>query len=350
MKNNLDSNHNQPNNNNQGIINYLESIGITAVGFCSTKPFEGYANFIVDHHQKSVGHSVYLEHSFNKDKNDMSWFDPKTVFEGGKSIIVVLLPYNLQRIGRSVKPNPLLKKDNASKISEAAIFLDYHRLMFEKLNGLRNFIMVNHNADSVCFCDFGPLNDKAILARTGLVKIGRNSLLLHPSYGSRFYIGYVITELECMTHDLDIMDREALFHPYCQECGRCAASCPNNAIIDFGHLHSSQCISYLTQSKEWTIEMALNENQEHLITDPKKRYRPYNLSGYAYGCDICQLVCPLNGKSLKEYTYEACVSADVTKEEIEALSQKEFKESYGKTSAGWIGKKRFLRNIDWNNQ
>jgi epoxyqueuosine reductase len=330
---------------NQNIVQYLNTIGITAVGFCDAKPLSDYANFIVKQHQNNKQHEIYLEPSFEKTLKDTSWYSPENSLPTAKSIIVILLPYNMNcqpthRGNHSQRGNV-----GKSKLSQASIFKDYHVLMFEKLNSLRNFITVNYECDSVTFCDFGPLNDKAVALKTGLVKLGRNSLLLHPTFGSRFYIGYVVTELDCNAtsqastqphEEVVTQNLEPYHHPYCQQCGRCKASCPNQAIESFGYLKSSQCISFLTQSNEWTLEDATSLEQ------------PINLSGYAYGCDICQLVCPLNGKSLEAYTYEAYVKEAISLEEIETMSQKEFKATYGATSVGWIGKKRLIRNIVLN--
>ncbi len=120
-------------------------------------------------------------------------------------------------------------------------------------------------------------------------------------------------------------------HPYCETCGKCANACPNKAIQKHGHLIGERCISYLTQSNDWDK-----------LTD-------MTLSGYIYGCDICQMVCPLNKIDLSEkYSYEPVIGEYVELEDIEKLSNREFKAIYNNSSAGWIGKKRFIRNIKEN--
>lgn len=323
---------------NNEIIKYLDKMGITAVGFCDVKPLTGYADFILKEHQGLQSSSVYLDISHQNQNETSDWFTPLALLPTAKTIIVVLLPYNLgvvNSVDRKVRDQG--SEVHASKLSQGSIFEDYHHIMKRNLDGLRNYITVNFGKESLFFCDFGPFNDKAIALKSGLLKVGRNSLLYHPKYGSRFYIGYLITELECETNTFRIdqyNDWEALFHPYCSHCGRCQASCPNKAIERFGHLKSAHCISFLTQSKEWTLEEAIEGHVE-------------SLSDYAYGCDICQKVCPLNGISLEEFAREPLVPEKITIEDL-ILTKKEFKERYGKTSVGWIGKSRLERNIRWN--
>jgi len=340
---------------NIAIKDYLNLYGITEVGFCDTKSLEGYAEFIENKHRENEtnkankAYEVYLEHSYNQTKEQRKWYDPLHSFPKGKSIVVILFPYQLER----PKANSLhrqLDQGNrvVSKISRASLFEDYHRSIGRTLEGLRNFIMVNYRKESMVFCDEGPLNDKAIALKTGLLHIGRNSLLLHPHYGSRFYIGYLITELECdttLSQTLTYETYNALWHPFCHACGKCQASCPNQAIEDFGHLSSQRCIAFLTQSKEWSIDYS-NEEDGQINVQPEGM-KP-NLSDYVYGCDICQFVCPLNGRPLNTYAYAPLVDEYVSAQDIENLSNKQFNNIYGKTSAGWIGKKRFLRNVRWN--
>lgn len=337
---------------NEAILQYLNTLGISAVGFCDAEPLAGYADFILNqHHNESKDnalHTTYLDVYRQSDIRLKEWFDPKAVFPSGKSIIVILYPYHLETRKLSSVTKELSDKKNRSEesvteneeyslLSKASVFKDYHKSMTDIMSSLHNYIMVNFGKESAAFCDFGPLNDKAIALKTGLVKIGRNSLLYHPKFGSRFYIGYLITELECehASYSLNTAaEWQTYLHPFCSKCGKCMASCPNKAIQDFGYLTASKCIAFLTQSKEWTLEQAINGGVE-------------SLGGYAYGCDICQIVCPLNTIPLTQYVRHPLVNERIDLSDLQ-ISNKIFKESYGQTSVGWIGKKRLERNLLWN--
>lgn len=321
----------------EAIIEYLLKKGITAVGFTNGNPLLEYAFFIEEKHRDKA---VYFEPSFQKTLTDTSWYTPSDHLSGVKSIITILLPYHLGLTRGEKKPELALSK--------ASIFSDYHKMLEIQLESLSEFIQKTYHKNSIYYCDTGPLNDKAVLLKTGTVKLLRNSLLYHHNYGSRFYIGYLLTELELDTNEIKEFDKclreyipleldaykhkslsiESLFHPFCSQCGRCMAACPNKAIQTHGHLDSKRCISFLTQSNEW----------DRLGED-------LTLNGYVYGCDICQLVCPLNGKDLsKSYGYDKVVSEEVSLEALEQMTNREFKNIYQSSSAGWIGKKRFIRN------
>ncbi|MFM7078875.1 MAG: epoxyqueuosine reductase, partial [Bacteroidota bacterium] len=65
-------------------------------------------------------------------------------------------------------------------------------------------------------------------------------------------------------------------------CTRCIDACPTDAIIKPYVVDGSKCISY------FTIEL-----KESIPQDMKGKFE-----NYAFGCDICQDVCPWNRFSL----------------------------------------------------
>lgn len=67
-------------------------------------------------------------------------------------------------------------------------------------------------------------------------------------------------------------------HDYCGTCNRCVEACPTGAIVDPYVVDGSKCISY------FTIEL-----KDELPEEYKGKFK-----NWAFGCDICQQVCPWN--------------------------------------------------------
>jgi epoxyqueuosine reductase len=111
-------------------------------------------------------------------------------------------------------------------------------------------------------------------AKAGLGVIGENTLLINPDYGSWVFIGEIVTTLP-----IDTAKNTGLHR--CIGCGKCVAACPAGILgrLDFD---KTKCLSNITQSKG-----ELTPQQTKLI----------KASGCAWGCDICQSVCPMNNNA-----------------------------------------------------
>ena len=112
--------------------------------------------------------------------------------------------------------------------------------------------------------------DKAWAAKAGLGWVGKNSNLIHPKNGSFFFIGELILDLE-LEPDLAIRD-------HCGTCTACIDACPTEAIVAPYVVDGSKCISY------FTIEL-----KDAIPTEMKGQF-----DDWAFGCDVCQDVCPWN--------------------------------------------------------
>lgn len=156
-------------------------------------------------------------------------------------------------------------------ISRYALGRDYHKLIRNRLKQLAERIEQQLGAYGYRpFVDSAPVLERPLAAKAGLGWVGKHSLLLHPSAGSWFFLGELLVDLPLPVDQ-----------PLTQDCGHCVACitmCPTGAIVAPGVVDARRCISYLTIELKESIPL---------------EFRPL-LGNRIYGCDDCQLVCPVN--------------------------------------------------------
>ena len=201
------------------------------------------------------GQMSYMENHFDKRLN------PNLLVEDSKSVISLLLNYY---------PSEFQNEDSY-KISKYAYGQDYHFVIKEKLKELLFSIQENIGAVSGrAFVDSAPVLDKAWAAKSGLGWIGKNSNLITQKVGSFYFIAELIIDLE-LEYDTPTTD-------HCGTCTACLDACPTQAIIAPYQVDGSKCISY------YTIEL-----KENIPLEMKGK-----MDNWAFGCDVCQDVCPWN--------------------------------------------------------
>ena len=231
------------------------SCGISKAGFLEEEAprLENYLN------KQMHGQMSYMENHFDKRLN------PTLLGDDSKSVISLLLNYYPQEIqSRSVGTD-------SYKISKYAYGQDYHFVIKEKLNELLHFIQTEiGEVSGRAFVDSAPVLDKAWAAKSGLGWIGKNSNLLTKQVGSFYFIAELIVDLD-LEYDNATTD-------HCGSCTACIDACPTEAIVAPYVVDGSKCISY------FTIELKDNIPQEM-----KGKF-----DDWAFGCDVCQDVCPWN--------------------------------------------------------
>ncbi len=207
------------------------------------------------------GKMKYMENHFDKR------LDPRKLVPGAKSIIS--LTYNYF--------NDNFQKDkNAPKISKYAYGSDYHLIIKKKLKILfkelkKNFGDINGRV----FVDSAPIMEKPWAAKSGLGWIGKNTNLISQKIGSYYFLAEIIVDLE-FEYDTPVTD-------HCGSCRACIDSCPTGALDIPYQIDASKCISYLT------IEL-----RDEIPSEFKGK-----MDNWAFGCDVCQDVCPWNRFSQK---------------------------------------------------
>ncbi len=155
--------------------------------------------------------------------------------------------------------------------------------------------------------------DKAWAVRAGLGWLGKHSNVITKEYGSWFFIGEILLNLE-LEYDNKIVE------DHCGTCTACLDACPTNAIVAPYVVDSKACLSYAT------IELRSDELPAEISE---------NLNGWLYGCDICQDVCPWNRfeKPTQETRFQPRtdnVSPDLDK--IISLSHEEYVEKFRRSA------------------
>jgi len=188
---------------------------------------------------------------------------PNQFLPGAQSVIIILQNYFTSENQEDPK---------APVISKYAFGRDYHKVVRGKLKRLKLFIdAISTGIKSKIFVDSAPVMERSLARNAGLGWIGKNSLLLSRKYGSFFFIGGIMTNLE--------LEPDSRKKDNCGDCTRCIDECPTGAIVSPGIIDSRKCISYLT------IEYKGNAIPSLFKSFFKNR---------VFGCDICQDVCPWN--------------------------------------------------------
>lgn len=205
--------------------------------------------------ENKQGEMKYMENYFDKR------LDPRLLVDGAKSVVSLLYNYYPGETQNSGAP----------KISKYAYGKDYHEVikdkLFEFLSSIKGTV---GDVNGRAFVDSAPVMDKAWAAKSGLGWIGKNSNLINKNNGSFFFIAELIIDLD-LEYDGPLAD-------YCGTCTRCIDACPTDAIVAPYVVDGSKCISYLT------IEL-----KENIPAEFKDK-----MQGWAFGCDVCQDVCPWN--------------------------------------------------------
>lgn len=228
--------------------------------------------------------------------------------------IVLFIPYMTEE---------KMKLSKKSNLSSHACSMDYHliakNLMSNIVMDLKNEYPENNYYIQ---CDNGPYNERFFAIKSGLGKKSINSTIINDIYGSYGFIGLIITD--AMIKEYKTQEK------HCNHCGECIKKCPSKAISSEG-IDFNRCISYLTQKKK------LSESEEQLLKSQNK----------IFGCDVCQEVCPENKN--KKYSniedFKRDLLYNIELEDIEYLSNREFKRKFSDRNFSWKGKNIIARNI-----
>jgi len=213
---------------------------------------------------------------------------------------------------------PYYKKGERSNISEYAKSRDYH-LFIKELTARAGEVL---EVPFACFADTSPIDEVGAALYSGLGCVGKNGLIINDRYGSFVFIGEFFFPKDtdpCFFEGITERDT----HQKCLECDACIKACPTGGIND-----KSVCVSCINQKKK------IDSDEEMIIRE----------SGSAWGCDVCQEVCPMN-------RFEETPISFFRENRIERLDEKTLKSllssgEFKSRAFSWRGEEVLWRNLE----
>jgi epoxyqueuosine reductase len=278
--------------NNDILTKYATELGFDLVGFAPAEKLSSEAEHLSEWLQKKFNAGMtYMERNYDKR------IDVNEILPGAKSVISLGLNY--------YKDSPPPPEDHG-KVSRYAWGKDYHYIMWDKLDILiKKLKEVEPSLEAISYVDTGPVMDKAWAVRAGLGWQGKHTNIINKEIGSWFFIANIITNYDFLP--------STVVEDFCGSCTACLDACPTDALTPY-ILDANKCISYLTI-----------ENKGDISEEFKGKFE-----GWAFGCDICQDVCPWNKKfsqisPVEEFEPE---NTSLSPEEILLMDEQQFKTKY----------------------
>ena len=263
-------------------------------------------------------------------KRDASFFtNPFNLLEEARSIILFLFFYEDSSYKLLDCPSGF------GRVARFAYGKNYHKVIKKHLVNIANKIGEELRKENLeedfkyrVFVDAVPISERVFAKEAGLGFLGNSSMLVNPDFGTYFFIGEIVTNLEIT----DVPKNEEFKHD-CNICNSCQKACVNK-VKEKGFFDVNRCTSYLTIEKKGIIK----KDDWHL------------LGNWIFGCDFCQTSCPFNKKG-KSVSKKLELGTSVTenglidlKDLLEINDDDEFLKRYNGTSFMRAKRENIIRN------
>jgi epoxyqueuosine reductase len=195
--------------------------------------------------------------------------DVRAVLPSARSVICLGTVYNTDRPYSTEILDP-----GAAMLARYAWGDDYHLVIQDRMSVLAAWMRERGGPDveTRAYVDTGPVQERVYAQYAGLGWIGRNTCVINPDLGSWLFLSEILCSVP-LEPDAPALDQ-------CGSCRLCIDACPTGAIVEPYVLDSTRCLSYLTIELKGDIP---NDQRE-------------TMGRHAYGCDVCQEVCPWNAQ------------------------------------------------------
>lgn len=252
-------------------------VGMAAIGFAPASPMVVARRAIEQ--RKAAGLDAGMQFTFRAPSRST---DPGRSLPAAASLVVGAWPYGpvrgasdeaagTQPLERGVD-SPARPVAHVARYAQHDNYADLRAALATlaqllKGYGWRARVIVDDNA----------LVDRAAAQLAGLGWFGKNCNILLPGRGSWFILGSVVTNAQLPASE-PVSDG-------CGRCRRCHVACPTGALVSPGVLDARKCLAWLLQAPgPFPFE-----------------YRQA-LGGRIYGCDECQICCPVNKRATRGAT------------------------------------------------
>ncbi len=210
-----------------------------------------------------AGEMQYLQRSADRRA------DVRAVMPSAKSVICLGTIYNTDRPYSTEIAEP-----SAALIARYAWGVDYHDVIQQRMNHLIGWMRERAGSEIELrpYVDTGPVQERVYAQYAGLGWIAKNTCLINLELGSWLFLSEILCSL-ALEPDAPALDQ-------CGTCRLCIDSCPTGAIVEPYVLDATRCLSYLTIEVKGEIPIDQRES----------------VGNHAYGCDVCQEVCPWNAQ------------------------------------------------------
>jgi epoxyqueuosine reductase len=227
-----------------------DELGIDVVGAAPAGPYDETERLIRERRARGL----FADMRFTMAQPEVSCH-PESLLPGARTVVSAALCY--------YAPGPDAQPEEGRLPRYA--WSDRYAELREKLEALGERLGGSYRV----LVDANQHVDREGAARAGVGFYGKNTMLITRKHGSWVVLGTLVTDA--------VVEPTAPLDLDCGSCTLCIEACPTGALDDPGVLDSTRCLSYWTQSPDPVPE----------------RYRE-ELGAQAYGCDICQDVCPWN--------------------------------------------------------
>ncbi|MDH4467118.1 MAG: DUF1730 domain-containing protein [Bacteriovoracaceae bacterium] len=311
-------------------------LGIVDWGYTEEATSESYPQFEKWIREQKNFPLDYLSGERGKKRESLNHIFPS--FQSATVFLFSYLPEKLM----------LNQSENPKRLAGYSVFAngeDYHHVLHERCLELAKFLdpSAEEKKDFLICIDIYPVLERDLAFRAGLGWFGKNSLLISKKQGSFFLIASILWNRRWKGKDFNPKEKEA---DHCGHCQKCIDACPTNAIeLESRQIITSQCIA------TYTIEM--KDDQKIAPPEGLGDGRPE-----IFGCDICQDVCPWNGKLLRPENFQMSeknwgeqvsflLKNPVSKmiSDLESMSDQTFKSTFTRTNFYRTTRKGILKNL-----